>query len=291
MLQARPALTLKITQLYVQELSHPFAMMFACINRKQSEQVMKTVKARVSRDPGRPDGQSHQAVFMENSKDGTLLTRIPGGEFLAGGAANDQGGKLFSVALPDYYLALHPVTNGQYALFVKHTGHRAPGNEFWQWPANANHPVVCVSWDDAQAYCHWAGLRLPTELEWEKGARGVDGRGYPWGEAWDADKCRNSTNKESETTSVVWGFPQGASPWGLQQMSGNVMEWCADWFGFDAYLRYRHGYLKPPSFGNRRVLRGGSWGSSNPDNFLACFRENDDPELRVGNRGFRCAAG
>ena len=223
-------------------------------------------------------------LLVENPKDGTLLALVPGGKFLAGEPT-------FSVELPSYYLAVHPVTNRQYAQFVKETGHRAPDNNFWQQPAKSEHPVTNVSWDDAQAYCQWAGLRLPSELEWEQGARGVDGRKYPWGEEWDPSKCRNSGNKGSETTCGVWAYPQGASPWGLMQMSGNVWEWCADWYDAKAYDRYRQGNLTPPSSGTARVLRGGSWDDVNPVSFLASNRIDDDPDGRFDSNGFRCAGG
>ena len=228
--------------------------------------------------------QELASSLIEHPKDGTLLALVPGGKFLA-------GEQKFEVTLPAYYLAVHPVTNRQYAQFVKEAGHRAPDNKFWQEPAKSDHPVTDVSWDDAQAYCQWAGLRLPSELEWEQGARGVDGRKYPWGEEWDQAKCRNDKNKGSETTCGVWRYPQGASPWGLMQMSGNVWEWCADWYDGKAYDRYRQGNLTPPPSGTARVLRGGSWIYDLPDYFLASNRNNNNPDNRNDNNGFRCVGG
>jgi formylglycine-generating enzyme required for sulfatase activity len=217
-------------------------------------------------------------LLIENAKDGTLLALIPEGEFLAGGpGGNEGGGQRFRVRLPAYYLALHPVTNGQYKRFKP------------EWARDDDHPVVNVSWTDAQAYCQWAGLRLPTELEWEKGARGTDGREYPWGKEWEESKCRNGKNKGSEQTCSVWKYESGCSPWGMYQMAGNVWEWCEDWYDKNAYARYKTGNLTVSSSGVDRVLRGGSWGLSSTGAFRCAYRLFNTPDNRSGNIGFRCA--
>ena len=243
--------------------------------------------------------------IIENAADGTLLGLIPEGEFLAGGSGGDEGGAPFKVRLPAYYLALHAVTNVQYARFLSVVGPsqddlrkwivldsncfvRKSGTSYEAY-GKSDHPVVQVSWYGAEAYCAWSGLRLPTELEWEKGSRGLDGREYPWGADWDESRCRNGRNSGSEQTCGVWKYAAGQSPFGLYQMSGNVWEWCGDWYEKEAYARYKGGNLTPPTSGSTRVLRGGSLYDANTAYFRCAYRHYNWPENRLFYRGFRCA--
>jgi sulfatase modifying factor 1 len=232
-----------------------------------------------------------------NEKDGSELVLIPEGEFLAGG---EEGGGTFAVCLPAYYLGRHPVTNGQYRVFVETTKYR-PTKSLHHFPRSdpgpekADHPAVYVSWDDAQAYCKWAGLRLPTELEWEKGARGTDGRDYPWGDLWDQDNCRNGFNRGDRKngqplTAPVSEYAADASPWGVLHMAGNVTEWCQDIYDPQAYTRYKSRNLTPPSSsGHARVLRGGNFWSGGRDECRCAYRTRSRPYVSHESTGFRCA--
>ena len=245
-------------------------------------------------------------LLIENPKDGTLLALIPEGEFLAGGAGSDEGKGTFKVRIPAYYLALHTITNAQYARFLNEEKPKKEDQDKWidldsscyvrlmgksyeAYGGKENHPVVQVSWYGAEAYCKWAGLRLPTELEWEKGSRGTDGREYPWGKEWDQNKCRNSMNKGNEQTCEVWKYEAGCSPWGLYQMAGNVWEWCADWYESGDYDRYKRGDLASPKSGSSRVLRGGSWFLDLTDLFRCADRDDRGPAYRSYLNGFRGA--
>jgi sulfatase modifying factor 1 len=228
--------------------------------------------------------------IIRNDKDRSILLLIPDGEFIAGGDYEDKERGRFSVHLPAYYIALYPVTNGQYKMFVDETKHRPPENAFWKDIGKKNHPVVNVNWDDARDYCSWAGLRLPSELEWEKGARGIDGREFPWGNMWEnGHRCLNGTNQGHDQTCNIWKFASGSSPWGLFHMAGNVWEWCEDSHDSYAYNRYQKGDFKARIGGSHHVVRGGSWCSSDSLPFRCNFRDRSKTKDRGYNGGFRCA--
>jgi formylglycine-generating enzyme required for sulfatase activity len=216
--------------------------------------------------------QTEAAEFLiEHPKTGMLMVLVPAGKLLIAGP-----GPPFKVDLSAYYVSVHPVTNAQYARFVAETGHRTPElptyfkhrESVWkngQFPPEmANHPVTNVSWEDATDYCCWANLRLPTELEWLKAARGLDGRAYPLGKKMDPSRCGNYSYKGNETTDGVWRYGHGGAPFGGLQFNGNVSEWCADWYDEwhdwytdDLLALYRRGNLLGPSTGSYRVTRNG----------------------------------
>ncbi|HOF89850.1 MAG TPA: SUMF1/EgtB/PvdO family nonheme iron enzyme [Armatimonadota bacterium] len=190
---------------------------------------------------------------------------IPAGDFLYGERKKCK-------YLPAFAIMTFPVTVGQYRVFCKATRRSMPPAPSWGW--QEDHPIVNVTWHDAAAFAEWADLALPTEEEWEKAARGTDGRVYPWGNKWDASKCRNSVRQSAGQTAPVGRYPAGASPYGVMDMAGNVWEWCDSWY----------------SVNSTRVLRGGSWGSHDPVNLRATCRNGHDPTFRFHFYGFRCVS-
>ena len=205
---------------------------------------------------------------MPWEQDGKEMVHVPAGEFLYGDEKKKR-------ELPEFWIDKTPVTNAEYARFVSATGHGPPQHWKSKTPSKeiAAHPVVYVSWRDAVAYAEWAGKRLPTEEEWEKAARGTDGREYPWGDQEPAPQLCNFDRNEGSTTPVGKYSPQGDSPYGCVDMAGNVWEWTSS--DYDA---------------SNKVLRGGSW-IDEPSRVRGANRGWRRPGDSSGNFGFRCARG
>ncbi len=213
---------------------------------------------------------------------------IPAGEFVMGSDDGDPDEKPRRRVYVDAFLIdKYEVTNSQFRGFMEATG--------WATPAflnnsrfnGATQPVVGVSWHDADAYCRWAGKQLPTEAEWEKAARGTDGRRFPWGNA-SVDKSKAQYSDLPAGTASVGSFPDGAPPYGVHDMAGNVWEWVSDWYDKFYYQRAPIYNPKGPDSGQLRVLRGGSW-NDGPRNLRSSNRSSLDPNNRSLNLGFRCA--
>lgn len=221
-------------------------------------------------EPARPERRAERVVdSYVDEKTGAVMLRVPAGEFL-------YGDKKEKVSLPEFWIAKTPVTNAQYKKFIDATP-KQPVPRHWDaktrtYPAGkADHPVVYVSWHDAQAYAAWAGGQLPTEQEWEKAARGTDGRLYPWGNDEPTPNLCNFNGNVGDTTPVGRYSPQGDSPYGCVDMSGNVWEWTESLYAdVEAW----------------RVLRGGAWDNSR-NLARAAYRGDVRPDLRRDGIGFR----
>jgi len=230
---------------------------------------------------------------------------IPKGEFLMGSradnsmAGDDEKPQHTVEITHDYWIGRYPVTNAQYKIFAEaqKTG--------WKTHKPDDHPAVNVSWEEAVAYCHWLTeqlkgqlpeghvVRLPTEAEWEKAARGPYGNEWPWGNEWDAKKCNSSEGGPGGTTPVgQYSELGGDSPYGVADMAGNVWEWCWDWYAADDYRKRAGKEVKDPSGpqkGAARVLRGGAFGDSQAFVRCAC-RDKDFLNYRVVYVGWRVVA-
>lgn len=240
------------------------------------------------------------------------MIKIPAGPFLMGSSDKEvekisrdlshgelkADAKWFTAEMPqheaqveEFYLDKYEITNAQYKEFVEATERSLPRD--WEGgtyaEGKADHPVVYVSWEDADAYCKWVGKRLPTEIEWEKAARGTDARIWPWGDTFDVTKC-NVESWEGSGSREVGSYPDGVSPYNVYDMAGNVWEWTDSWY--DAYpgSTYKH-----PEFGKKmRVLRGGSWyhyDSLGPIGARCASRDRAVAQSVSYVAGFRCAIG
>jgi len=242
----------------------------------------------------------NEAAFYDESKFGdepNPMVTIPAGKSIMGTDArlSDEGPQ-HEVTLPAFQIDKYEVTNLQYKKFINATKRKSPSHfRNRTYPrGKVDHPVVYVNWNDAKEYCEWAGKRLPTDQEWEKAARGTDGRTYPWGDEFDIAKANmplrwEKFGRKFGDTLPIASFPEGASPYGLMDMTGNVWEWTESW-----YKAYPNNQIKSESYGERyKTLKGGSWfdcsfykcGISAPVFNRAFFGK----KTKNDTFGFRCA--
>ncbi len=262
-----------------------------------------------------------------NPRDGSTMRRIPGGKFIMGSSRHDIGEAhnldaegerydlepetpQFDLFVPTFYLSVFAVTNGQFVRFLTERQPSAALFDLWIYlvahiikppregqpyrvePGFERHPAAYVTWFGADAYCRWAKLRLPTEIEWEKAARGIDARLFPWGNEWRDDflRWRRRDCNGSAPTIEVDTLPEGRSPYGIFQMAGNVAEWCEDWFQPRFYDEHAMGNRHSPHSGDERVLRGGNCVESRKSEFRCATRQHSTPVfLTVDFTGIRCA--
>jgi formylglycine-generating enzyme required for sulfatase activity len=260
--------------------------------------------------------------------DGMVMVHVPEGEFSMGNDAGPINERpLHDVSLTAFWIDQTEVTNAMFALFIETTGYQTKAEKRgsawvfdgtgwseisgadWQHPQGPatnltgleDHPVVNVSWYDAKAYCEWNGARLPSEAEWEKAARGVDGRTYPWGEQAPAGNLLNfgdvnlypdsvdpNLNDGYKFTAPVGSYPSGASPYGALDMAGNVWEWVNDWYQEMYYTKAPASDPVGPNSGEGRIFRGGSWNHNILD-IRSSIRMWSKPSDAIDNVGFRCA--
>ncbi len=241
--------------------------------------------------------QTPPSKVKVNPKDGLEYVWIPPGKFQMGcvpgddGCRSDEKPRHRVEITKDFWMSRTEVTVAAYKRFVEATSHEMPPqapsfNPSW---GKEDHPIVNVSWDDADAYCKWAGGRLPTEAEWEYAARG--GRGdlkYPWGNKltrYDANSRGTGGQDAWTNTSPVESFPPNA--YGLYDMAGNVWEWCADFHAKDYYSSSPAQDPQGPPSGKVRVLRGGSW-NFDPEDLRTSYRVRYLPVYGSYSIGFRC---
>jgi formylglycine-generating enzyme required for sulfatase activity len=202
-----------------------------------------------------------------------------------------------TVYLDAFWMDKFEVTNALYKKCVSDGVCTAPSNEssskrnpYYDNSKYADYPVIYITWDQANTYCtKWAGKRLPTEAEWEKAARGTDGRIYPWVGAFDGARLNSwDSNPRPGDTTAIGSYPTGASPYGIMDLAGNVWEWVADWYNGKYYASSPRNNPRNDTPGPYRVLRGGAWNDSS-GNPRAANRNDNAPTNFNDNVGFRCA--
>ena len=264
-----------------------------------------------------------QATPMPNAGEAQLrgadnapMVYVPAGDFLMGSSEQDlkdaksvcrscrfdEETPQLKVYLDAFWIDQHEVTNAQYAQCVSAGKCREPSeksslrvSDYFGNKDFEMYPVVYVTWEDANKYCAWTGKHLPTEAEWEKAARGTDGRIYPWGNQWDAAKANTAeASPPVGDNAKVGQYPAGASPYGALDMAGNVWEWVSDWYDPNYYSQLQQSQPSPPknpqgpASGTQRIAHGGD-AFARLTHLRIAFRGNLDPSTNDHSLGFRCA--
>jgi formylglycine-generating enzyme required for sulfatase activity len=226
--------------------------------------------------------------------DGVTMLYVPAGTFSMGSETSSDERPIHAVNLSAYYMDKYEVTNAAYKRCVEagvcdppRQSNSNTRSAYYGNPEFDEHPVIYVDWNMAKTYCEWRGARLPTEAEWEKAARGTDGRTYPWGNASPKDTLLNYNRNVGDTTKVG-NYLDGVSPYGMYDMAGNVWEWVNDWHDSSYYQSSPSSNPQGPTSGQYRVLRGGAW-YNNVSFVRSAFRNWDGPTVAYDNVGFRCS--
>lgn len=235
-----------------------------------------------------PNGTNPQG-FEEfwRSIDGAMLVKIPEGKFLMGspeGEGEPHEQPQHTVYVSTFLIDKTEVSVRQYLKYAEEKGISPPPDPIWGW--KPDYAISFILLHEARAFCEWAGGRLPTEAEWEKAARGTDGRKYPWGDEWDATRCNSIAGGLHQPESV--GYSRScASPYGVLDMAGGVQEWTADRYAEDYYLQSPENNPTGPETGRMYVMRGGGW-MSQPTWIRTAYRARRSPTSRNMDHGFRC---
>ncbi|MGD9050076.1 MAG: formylglycine-generating enzyme family protein [Anaerolineae bacterium] len=240
----------------------------------------------VTRNPAMP------AATRTRPADGAAMVSVPAGTFLMGSTNGDPGAgdnekPRHTVYLDAFWIDESEVTNAQYRRCVEAGACQQPGCWEDDLRSAPDQPVVCVTWHAAQAYAAWAGGRLPTEAEWEKAARGTDGRTYPWGNS-PPDCIRANYLGCLGKANAVGSYAPGASPYGALDMAGNVWEWVADPYDPQYYTLWPQRNPQGPDAGDRRTVRGGGF-SDDPQVIRCAYRGGGSPNYWGTDVGFRVA--
>ncbi len=255
----------------------------------EQQAIYRQLQEKFQQRHDRSNGKTASVPLLDRS-----MVLVPGGEFTMGSFGGDPDEQpVHKVYVGAFFMDKHQVTVSQYARFLESAHQESPP----EWtvmnkPQNQTRPIANVDWAEADAYCKWAGKRLSTEAEWEKAARGTDGRVYPWGNEpptrFHANSRKEIWSNHSALT-PVGTFEEGKSPYGIYDMAGNVWEWVSDWYDQEYYQLSPPQNPSGPRRGSHKVVRGGAWGSNGIADLRSSDREIHVPSFRGFGTGFRCA--